>query len=269
MTLFRITSQLNYSLCFKAVMVVSIFEYKVLYIFLKRSAKLKVKPLSLPQSSKTLLSQCVTLITLDSLEADKAPPTVCAPVSSSPQRRTVPGGGMLNQHVDVASTCVVNSWTGNIAWHLIFLAQNACLRVLDFIAFRKPLTIMSSTATCWLMGQMKTSDSGCAGLSSFMPSLIQAVHRGCLSRQWSEEMWKLCSVVAQCNWLIIRWRGQKCPHAKWEHPRNTVREKNRGIYCFVLLSFGFGTNETVFDVYKDDVKKFYKTESNRTYLSCK
>lgn len=114
------------------------------------------------QLFETLLSQCLTFITLDSLES-----TILLGWQSSghvlpspppPQRTTAPSGSMLNQHVDFSLTCI---WTHGLYWEycLTSFLPEIVPAVLDFTALGNPLATVWSTAIYWLMELMKTSDT--------------------------------------------------------------------------------------------------------------
>lgn len=122
------------------------------------------------------------------------------------------------------------------------------------------MTIMSSTATRWHMVRMKTSDIAAMASQILPPPQSKRCTGGCLMFLGKVETVLSPPKVQQIDPLMKLWgaKGIGCP-------QETVREK----YCFVILSFWLGTKETLFDVFKTDVKKFYRTKSNRTYLSCK
>lgn len=187
-SLYMIIFHLNDSLCFKEVTMgnscgkISTFECKVLYIFLKRSNLLKVKPLSLPQTViwnivKSMFDFHHTWQFGEHHVAGLAKRWPCAPVSPPPQRTTVPSGGMLNQHVDFSLTCV---WTHELYWEYFLtypFVPESVSAVLDFITLSNPLVTVSSTATHWLMELMRTSDTAVIACQ-IISGLIQAAHWG-------------------------------------------------------------------------------------------
>lgn len=204
---------------------INTFECKVLYIFLKKVRVTEGRTtLTAPgQSFETMLSQCLTFITLDNLESTvllgwQSPGHVLPPPTS--ENNSAEWG-----HVEPARWLLfdlrMNPWAvlGNIAWHLLFFFffTESAHPVRDFIALGNPLATVSNTASHWLTELMRTSDTAVMAFQISSP----AESKQCtgvvffLTCQWSysQELQTLCLVLPQSNWSIKRWNceGPKCP----------------------------------------------------------
>lgn len=284
--LYMTISQLNNSLCFNKAnhgkIKIRTFEWNVLYILLKKVYFTEGQTtLTAPNSN---LKHCWVNVWLSSTGLFEEPHLAglagLRPRALPPQRTTVPSGGMLNQHVDFSLTCI---WPHGLYWRYCltspFFSRNcAGIKGLCFF-FLQSVTLWPP---CWAL--LLTDLWRCWGFPiqlgwpvKHCPHSLTQTVRQCHFLHVSGHTLGCCGTCPWSSYRVTDWsthetaRGQHFPR-KRVHIRDERANRDFCLFvCSVLLFYLFGLK--VFEVFKDDVKKFYKinkrTKSNRTYLSCK
>lgn len=209
------------------------------------------------QSFETLLSQCLTLITLDNSES-----TILLgwqssghvlPSTPPPQWTTVPSGGM-NQHVDFSLTCV---WTQGLNWGILpdisfFFFRKACLQcwtLLHLVTLWPPrrALLLIDLWSWWglqirpwwpVRYHLRLNPSGAPGSFS--------------TCQWSysRELWKtvLGPPTAQLIDPQMKMRrGQNFPR-KWTYPQDKRKNRDFCWFSFVIVFLAWNIKDSFWGV---------------------
>ncbi len=130
------------------------------------------------QSFETLLSQCLTFITLDNLEStillgwQSSGHVLPSPLHHREQQCLV-GASWTSTLTSLWPAYEPMGCTGNIAWHLLFF-QKACLQCRTIL---HSVTLWPRVKHCYSLTYGADLRYSCDGLSNIVSGLIQAVHR--------------------------------------------------------------------------------------------
>lgn len=183
----------------------------------KRSTSLKVEPLSLPRTVIWNIAESMfDFHQLDYLKSSISPDGPgLRPRALPPQRATVPSGGMLNQHVDFSLTCI---WPPRTILEVLpdisifFSRKCAGIKGLFSFFFWQSVTLwppcwallLTDLWSCWgflirLGRPVKHCPHSLTQTSAPVPfSTCQRSHSG--------ELWNLCLILLQSDWLIHTWK---------------------------------------------------------------